>query len=708
MTDANAETTQDEPLGASYVAALERYEPAVLRDLLRLAGEEPGRKSTGLASRLRELLDRAELPGGESAVVAGLAAICQRGVWWARDLVGTLEAIGRDPNEGLAPLLAGGWVAVKTPEAAPVAAIPGLSDLASPDVEVIVHPTMLEASPRLSGRGGSEPEAVEAGQIRQADGLEAVLRLAALWQRVGADPLRRTQAASLFKRDHERLAADEALSGPVADSVLPGHPAPGPEFWLELAVAVGLVVPDARRDGLVAADAEVWSDLGVHLPQMLASRWLTMSAEPSPVPARLAALVELSSLPEGAWITLGHLAERLPAAPAAGEPEAPKRGAKKAAGKKGPPPGVEGMICGPAYLLGLVRLAESIPARERLAQVTDLGRYVLGQGPPPSPPERPDRYLFIQPNFDVIAYRQGLGVPAVARLARMAEIQQIGSAVTLRLTKESVHRALQYGQTADQVREWLDDHTVRPMPDGVARSIRSWSEHRDRLAYYSSATLIEFPSGEALESSLADWPSREGVAMPLRVAERILLVESESAIPFEHFRMGGSRDYRRPPEACVTATADGLGLSIDPSRGDLFVEAEIERFAEGAGESSLARQFQVTGESLTKAADAGMNLVSLARWYERRTGAPLPASVRLVWQGRVEPGPPGALRASRRWIVRAATPEVMEGLLQHPDTRSAFDERMGPTSATVRDTHIETLRAALRELGLPMGEAEEG
>ena len=56
------------------------------------------------------------------------------------------------------------------------------------------------------------------GQIREADGLEPVLRLAALWQRVDEVPLRQTQQGTLYKRDRERLEDDPVLAGPIADA----------------------------------------------------------------------------------------------------------------------------------------------------------------------------------------------------------------------------------------------------------------------------------------------------------------------------------------------------------------------------------------------------------------------------------------------------------------------------------------------------------
>ena len=82
----------------------------------------------------------------------------------------------------------------------------------------------------------------------------------------------------------------------------------------------------------------------------------------------------------------------------------------------------------------------------------------------------------------------------------------------------------------------------------------------------------------------------------------LLLVEEESAIPFQRFRMAGSRDYRRPPEACLDAEADGVTLALDLGRSDLLVDAELARFADelpldrSTGAFSTAQVYQVLAQ----------------------------------------------------------------------------------------------------------------
>ena len=80
---------------------------------------------------------------------------------------------------------------------------------------------MLEADRPGSTRGRAAAAAVDepVRLVREADGLEPVLRLAAVWQLAMVAPLKRTRQGDLYKRDRQRLDEDPALSGPIADEL---------------------------------------------------------------------------------------------------------------------------------------------------------------------------------------------------------------------------------------------------------------------------------------------------------------------------------------------------------------------------------------------------------------------------------------------------------------------------------------------------------
>jgi hypothetical protein len=583
--------------------------------------------------------------------------------------------------------------------------------------------------------------------VREADGLEPVLRLAALWQRVEEVPLRQTQQGVLYKRDRERLEDDPVLAGPIADGFepLPDMAA----LWLALGHGVGLVVSDPGGDGdrVVAAGPKYWAEHAIHLPQMIATRWLGlrqwheqggMRQEGSNVELALpylrpAVLLWLATLGSEDWVTLddlaAHLRQRAPRwdritlgdEPAASlsTPSATRSRLARASGSKTDPGSwtapegsasvLESLLLGAAYQLGLVRVAEESGSGRRAVQLTPLGRYFLALGPPPPPRPSFEHFLFVQPNFEIIAYRQGLNPMLIGAFSRFAQWSQIGAALELKLTPESVYHGLEGGLTERSILDRLAHHSARALPASVAEALRTWSDRRERISYHAAATLIEFATAEDLEQGMKLWPATS--RPPARISERLLLVEDESSIPFQRFRLAGSRDYRRAPEACLEVEPDGVTLTLDLARSDLLIDAELTRFAveqppestSTSGSTSESpgnprRRFVVSRESLARAAENGLSPALLAHWYVKRTGAETPPAVRLLLLAAA--GRPAPFRAERPLILHTPSAQWLDGLLQHPATRDYLGERLGPTTAIIPDELLEGFRRALSGLGL--------
>ena len=197
---------------------------------------------------------------------------------------------------------------------------------------------------------------------------------------------------------------------------------------------------------------------------------------------------------------------------------------------------LETVLLGAAYPLGLVRAAEEDGSGRLVVQLTDRGRYVLAMGPTPPPRATFEQFLFVQPNFEVIAYRQGLTPQLAGRLSRFAWWSQIGSALELKLTRESIVLGLDWGLTAEAILDVLTRHSQRALPPGVTDAVKNWASRRERVTYYAAATLIEFGSSSERDLALTFWPTSE-FAAPLVVAERFLLVEDEKTVPFDRLRL---------------------------------------------------------------------------------------------------------------------------------------------------------------------------
>ncbi len=322
------------------------------------------------------------------------------------------------------------------------------------------------------------------------------------------------------------------------------------------------------------------------------------------------------------------------------------------------------------------------------------GRWLLGLGEAPALEAVHTQTLLVQPNLEILAYRQGLTSGLIARLTQFAAWENLGAACTLQLQPETVYRALEAGQTFDSIRLTLEQHGTRGVPPAVLDSLRTWANKRDRITVYPSATLLEFGSADDLNEALA-----RGLPA-VRLADTLAVVASEEAIEFRHFRLTGTRDYALPPEKCVHVEPDGVTLSVDLARSDLLLETELPRFAELVGGTTAngRRQYRLTPASLLAGRAAGMTLPSLETWFGQRAGQPLPAAARLLLTaGQGEPP-----RLRRHLVLHVATAELADGLMQWPQTRELIAERLGPTALVVAEENAETLRQRLHDAGIAL------
>jgi hypothetical protein len=593
-------------------------------------------------------------------------------------------------------------------------------DLGLPDLQADEEPTPKEeATGSLSGPSFGLPPS---SMVHEADGLEWLLRLGVLWQQVAQAPLRRTQQGGFFKRDFERLAQDPLLNGPPADQLVE-VPDPG-LLAVVLAELEGIVqaeegelrvgtLPASWEQGLAPALESLWADLPRLQTWNPLDGWRggeTLTGNPFPSACLLACLL-LARLPQEAWARSADLEEWLvehhpywagvptltppiDEAETTEEQELVEQPTRLSAPRRPAKPWVGTFLLGLAYQLRVVQAKRDPAGDGWLVRLSPAGRWLLGLGEQPSLDAGYGQTLLVQPNLEIIAYRQGLTAGLIARLTQFASWKGLGAACTLQLEPETVYRALEAGQTFDSIRLTLEQHATRALPPAVLDSLRTWSDKRDRITVYPSATLLEFPSAEDLNEALA-----RGLAA-VRLADTLAVAASEEGIDFRHFRLTGTRDYALPPEKCVTVEPDGVTLTVDQARSDLLLETELPRFAEPLGGPSAngRRQYRLTPASLAGARAAGLGLTGLEVWFAQRTGAPLPPAVRLLLTGSQAPPP----RLERHLVLHVASAELADGLLQWPQTHDLLAGRLGPTALIVPEDRVETLRQRLSETGIAL------
>jgi hypothetical protein len=537
------------------------------------------------------------------------------------------------------------------------------------------------------------PVSVASAPVREADGLEWPLRLTALWQLVAAMPLRRTQGGDFFKRDLDRLRQDSLLSAAPADSLVDLPDAP--LLAVALAEIEGMLQQDEGE--LRAADLPTPWDMG--LPRTLESLGATLfnlrtwdpleggcfgeEQRGNPFPsAYLLLLVMLARQPPQAWCSVADLeAWLLEHHPYwAGEEARPSRRQ----------PWVAAFLLGLAYDLRLVQAARDA-ANAWAVRLSSIGRWLIGQGEEPRLQPAHVQTLLVQPNLEIIAYRQGLTPGLITRLGRFAAWKQIGAACTLQLEPATVYRALEQGQSFETIKQTLEQHGARAVPASVVDSLRTWADKRDRISVYASACLLEFGSADDLNEAVA-----RGLPAA-RLSDRLALVADEDAIDFRHFRLTGTRDYSLPPDQCVTVEPDGVSLTVDPTRSDLLLETELPRFAEVlSGPAGGRRQFRLTPASLAAGRESGLTPQTLEAWFRQRAGQSLPPAARLLLTG-AESAPP---QLKGHLVLHVETEEMADGLMQWPQTRPLIRERLGPTALSVSEEQREALLRKLSELGI--------
>jgi hypothetical protein len=535
---------------------------------------------------------------------------------------------------------------------------------------------------------------VTAPSAREADGLEWVLRLSVLWQLVAAAPLRRTQGGAFFKRDLDRLRGDAVLNGPPADSLAD---LPDPALFAVALAEVEGIVRDCEGELCAGALPPSWED---GLPRALESLYAGLfrleswdvrdgfrvpgEGAGNPFPsAYLLALALLGRQPDDAFVRPADVeAWLLENHPYWAQEDARPSRLRSWVGT---------FFLGLLYPLRLVQAAKD-KADEWAVRLSPLGRWLLGVGEmPPAAPPFPQT-LLVQPNLEILAYRQGLTPGLIARLAHFAAWKGLGAACLLQVQPDTVYRALEAGFTFETILQTLEQHGTRTTPGPVVDSLRTWANKRDRITVYPSAALLEFGSAEELNEALA-----RGVPA-LRLTDRLALVPHDDAIDFRHFRLTGTRDYGLPPEKCVTVEPDGVTLSIDLARSDLLLETELPHFAAPLDRAAVngRRQYRLTPASLAAAREGGLSVPQLESWFAQRTGGPLSPAARLLLAGGQ--APPPELR--RHLVLHVATPELADGLVQWPQTRALIAERLGPTALAVAQENVEKLREQLRLLGM--------
>ncbi|MCU0704110.1 MAG: helicase-associated domain-containing protein [Fimbriiglobus sp.] len=621
-----------------------------------------------------------------------LLGLTRRTRWKIGHLLTTLAAVGH--AEGITPVrevFDAGLLFPVRPEGSPLLdtfeSWLGMSGVEQ--AEVFTHPLV---SVRARVEKFDLPDLGEANartSSGQADGLEWLLRIAGVVQLTGETPFRRTQAGALFKRDLTRLQTSDLLSAATAD-FRPAAPDLGvlATCW---AIESGALVA-AGDEWRLAPPADPPGSLYAALTSLVGGLFGVEHWDP--LHGGITPVTGLSSLPSataavllllanaGGWVPAERIAEWLWAHHPSWSGVLPK----EAHGNRGVG-WVETLL---AAVLFPLRLVEVCTEGGFSARLTDLGQHLFADGPKPADPPDFPQTLLVQPNAEVVAYRQGLTPGLIASLTRFAKWKGFGAACMLELTPEQTYRGLEGGLTLAEMVQVLNRHGSRPVPPAVADLLQRWANKRERIVVYAAATVVEFATPADLDAALA----RGLVAV--RVTDRLGLCPNGADPDFKYLRLIGNREYDARPVRCVTVGDDGVTLGVDATQSDLLLEPELTKLADPSADGAGPRRWTVGPASVRRAMQTGLTAPDLEAWFVARTGGPMPPAVRLFVQA---PALPPSL-ASRRLVMQLPTEAAADGVMRWAITRKLVDDRLGPTAIVIDEANLRGLVEVLAEIGL--------
>ncbi len=528
-----------------------------------------------------------------------------------------------------------------------------------------------------------------------ADGCEWFIRISLLWQKTQKNPLKLTQAGEFFKKDQERLE-DLQLVAPIPETNVV---VPDLGYWLaESAKATGVLQAvdiELQATDFPASWNKGWTEAlrGLLHGSFGASSWNPQDGwkpqppgEPvsNPFPSALAiAFALLGSIESGAWISPCVIEAWI----LGNHPWWSGQGVRPSRRK----PFLETWLAGIVWPMGLVEMAKD-PDGRLLFRLSASGKMLMSGASATGEVRAIPKMLLIQPNLEIMAFRQGLDPARIAKLSMFAIWKAFGPACMLQLTPDSVYRALELGESFESVRAFLDGHSTRPVPQAIIDQIGSWASKRERVVIHSSAMVLEFSTAADLEAALG-----RGL-MAVRLGERHALVDNEDAVDFRMFRLSGSRDYRVSPEPCIRQGPDGLDLTVDETKSDLLLETELPLLADPVPQKigGAPNRHRITPASMARVRERGWNLELLEQWFRTRTGEPPKSSVKLFFLAKSRK----SLCIEPRIILQSEEEETTEGLWNWQEFKGVVLERIGPCAISIHPEKVGQAKALLESVGL--------
>ena len=195
-----------------------------------------------------------------------------------------------------------------------------------------------------------------------------------------------------------------------------------------------------------------------------------------------------------------------------------------------------GMLSSTLHELGIVTLGyqqpqlseKHEPVNPDAFMLTDLATTVLQtEGEPSYSSAIPanGRSLIVQPSFELLLLQPDL--PTVYSLLPFAQVNKIGIASRLTLTRNSVLRGLEAGRNIEQIIKILEEHSQKELPQNVVYTLRDWTKLYKEVTI-SQVLLLDVPS-EAIANEICS-SQKLSVFGLRRIAPFVIAVDSDTSL----------------------------------------------------------------------------------------------------------------------------------------------------------------------------------
>lgn len=284
------------------------------------------------------------------------------------------------------------------------------------------------------------------------------------------------------------------------------------------------------------------------------------------------------------------------------------------------------------YWLGLVDLGYARPVSPAggkapdgwsAVRLTDMGRWLLMDGPEPAIPEETGRVV-LQPNFHVFAF-DPISDSVLARLDSFAVRLNAERAVEFEITRDSVYRSQQAGQSVGAIKAWLEQVTGSPLPQNVSRSLDEWHAAFERIVIWPEVTWLEVAEPGQAETLLAD-PALQACIIK-QVTPTGLLVHRDRATELERALLdaGELPERTNNPETARKASLriDETGrITLTQQPSWLYVRAALGPLTEQTAEG-----LQVTRGSVIRAVNQGRDAAAILAELNHLAAGGVPESL---------------------------------------------------------------------------------